>query len=85
MPQIQHYHDFIFEDHWPDFVNDYIRRNEFQGLNFLGMPFIHKNSKIYVPRKFVRVQILLARSLYYNYACLPSSFVCLYDFTYVRM
>ena len=23
MLQIQHFHDFIFEDHCPDFVNDY--------------------------------------------------------------
>ena len=47
--QTQHFHDFIFKDHWPDFPNDYARKNEFQGLNFRGMHVIHENSKIYVP------------------------------------
>ena len=37
MPQIQYFHDFIFEDHWPDFVNDFASRNKFQGLHFRGM------------------------------------------------
>ena len=46
MLQIQHFHDFIFEDHCPDFVNDYASRNEFQGLNFCGIHVIRKNSKI---------------------------------------
>ena len=30
MPQIQHFLNFIMEDHWLDFVNDYVSRNEFQ-------------------------------------------------------
>ena len=45
MPQIQHFHDFIFKDYWPDFVNDYVSRNEFQGLNFCGMNVICKITK----------------------------------------
>ena len=28
MPQFEHSRDFIFEDHWPDFANDYANRNE---------------------------------------------------------
>ena len=56
MQQIQHFRNYIFKDHWPDFVNDYASRNEFQGLNFCGMHVIRKNSKIYISRKFVRVR-----------------------------
>jgi len=48
MPQIQHFHDFIFEDYWADFANDYASKNEFQGLNFRAMHVIHENSEIYV-------------------------------------
>jgi len=55
-PQIQHFHDFIFQDRWPYFDNDYTSRNELQGLNFSGMHVIRENSKIYVPQKFERVQ-----------------------------
>ena len=47
MPQIQHFHDFIFKDHCPDF---YISR---QGLNFHGMHII---GEIYIPQKFIRVR-----------------------------
>ena len=53
MLQIQHFPDFIFEDHWP--VNDYASINDFQALNFCSMHVINKKIKIYVPRKFVRV------------------------------
>ena len=35
MPQVQYYCDFIFEDHWPDFVDSSVSRNEFQGINFV--------------------------------------------------
>ena len=52
MPQIR---SFIFEDHRPDFVNDYVGRNKFQVLNFLDMQVILANSKIYDPQKFVQV------------------------------
>ena len=49
MPQMQHFDNFIFKDLWPDFVNDYASRNEFQGLNFHGIHVIRENSEIYVP------------------------------------
>ena len=42
--QIQHFHNFIFEDHWPDFVNDYASRNKFQGMHIICEN--GKNSKI---------------------------------------
>ena len=29
---IQHFRDFILEDNWPDFVNDNVSRDEFQGI-----------------------------------------------------
>ena len=44
--QIQHFHSSIFEDHWPDFVNDYASRIEFQGLNFCGMHVILEKSDL---------------------------------------
>jgi len=47
MPQFQHHFYFIFEDWWPDFLNDYVsRRAKFLGLNFCGIHIICKNRKI---------------------------------------
>ena len=34
MIQIQHFHIFIFKDHSPDFVNNYVAEMNFQGVNF---------------------------------------------------
>ena len=57
MPQILHSHNFnsFLRIIVMIFVNDFASRNEFQGLNFHGMHVICENSKMYVPRKFVRV------------------------------
>ena len=58
IPQIQHLHNCIFKDHWPDFVNDYVNR---QGLNFRGMHIIFQKSKIYVPQKFTEAQYTIIK------------------------
>ena len=50
MPQIQHFCDFIFEDHRISFRGHYYKIN-FRGLNFRGLHVICENSEICVPRK----------------------------------
>ena len=52
---------FYFRGSQDFILLDYMRtiiKYKFQGLNFCGPHVIHKNSEIYVPRKFVRVQVI---------------------------
>ena len=58
MPQIQHFSDFIFDDHRISFHGHYYKIN-FRGFNFRGSHIIHENSEIYVPRKFARARYVI--------------------------
>ena len=64
MPQIPHFHNFIFEDYWPDCVNDYASRIS----NFRGTLVICENSKIYIPQKFIQVAtVFVSGTVTYGY------------------
>ena len=50
---VRHFYDFIFEDHWPDFVNCVKSTNDY---HFHRMHIIREDRKIDSPPKLVQTQ-----------------------------